>query len=173
MAEILEIPEAAIRARQMYADGAVVATIRAATKLNLDRLYYWINGGNGRLPALPHRRLLGQGFGRRSRRASMIARMMRVAEKQLFEIEQRLAAPGIKPAETERSNRDLAVLSRTMRELTALDAFHRSQELLREQNQTNDDPVPRNVDELRESLLRKMDALIAGQSENPGHGPVA
>lgn len=168
-----EIPEAAMRARQMYADGAIVATISAETKLKLDRIYYWVDGGNGRLAALPRRRLLGQGFGKRSRRASMIARMMRAAEQQLVEIEQRLAIPGLEPAESERNNRALAVLSRTMRELTALDAFHRSQELLRGQKQTNDDPVPRNVDELRESLLQKMDALIAAQTEDSAHEPVA
>jgi hypothetical protein len=166
-----EISEAAKLVRQMYADGATIDAIRKATKVKLDRIYYWVDGGNGRLPPLPRRRLLGHGFGKRSMRAAMIARLMRAAEQQLRKVEQQLAIPGLEPAESERNNRALAVIAPTMREVTALDAFHRSQELLRGKTEPNYEHVPRNIDELRDPLLRKLETLIAeresGVSEPP------
>jgi hypothetical protein len=50
------IPQVALRARQMYADGCSVSDILAETGLTLNRLYYWLEGGNGRLPPIPRRR---------------------------------------------------------------------------------------------------------------------
>jgi hypothetical protein len=168
-----EIPEAALRARQMYAGGDTIAAIRAETKLKFERLCYWVDGGNGRLPPLPRRRLLGRGLGKTSSRASLIRRMMRAAEQQLREVEQRLATAGLEPADPERNARALAILARTMRELTALDALNRARTPASEAKKSNDDSVPRNIDELRAQLLQKMDALIAEDEADAGNGPVA
>jgi hypothetical protein len=130
------------------------------------------DGGNGRLPPLPRRRLLGHGLGRASAHGALIRRMMRVAQKQLREVELRMEKAGRKLAESERNTRALAILARTVRELTALDAFNRAIKPPSEAKKPND-PLPRDVDELRDELLRKMDALIAEDEAEAVNGSVA
>ena len=88
-----------MRARQMYADGETVAAIRSETKLKLERIYYWVDGADGQLPALPRRLVSGPRFGRLRSRTTMVARMLRAAERQLTDIEQQLAANDMAPAE--------------------------------------------------------------------------
>ena len=141
-----DIPETAMRVRQMYADGVTIANILLETKMTLDRVYYWVDGGNGRVPALPRRRLVGHGFGARSKRATIIARMLRVLERQLRDVERRIAAEDLDGApepgrdkqaapQSDRNNRDVALLARSMREVIALeDASHRGQKPLSEKN---------------------------------------
>jgi hypothetical protein len=93
-------------------------------------------------------------------RVALVARMMRATEMQLHEIEQRLASAGYETGDSECNARALALLARAMRELTALDESNRKPS---QPSQTNDDSVPLDVDELRRSLTRKLDALVAEQ----------
>lgn len=164
-----DITDAAMRAHQMYAEGATLAAIRAATKLKLTHIYFWVDGGNGSLPPLLRRRRLGHGLGKTSSRRTLIRRLMRLAEQQVDEVERRSTAAGVKP-DPEGNGRAISVLARTMRDLTALDAVNRGQGLKRQQSKSNDEPVSQDLDELRQQLLRKMDALIAEQEEEAGSG---
>ena len=93
-----EIPQAALRARQMYAEGRTVRAIQAETGLNLDQLYHALDGlpqpnGDSLLPPIPRRRRKEPGKGgedyweemkgtdawQRSRRPSHSARISRRA----------------------------------------------------------------------------------------------
>ena len=56
--------------------------------------------------------------------------------------------------------RELAVLARVMRDLTALDESNRQK---REAGRSNDEPIPTDIDELRASLSRKLEGLVASQ----------
>lgn len=158
-----EIPQTALVGRQRYIEGDLVADILAETKLTNDRLYYWLDGGPGLLPPLPRRRIFGRGIASATGRIALIGRMMRAAERQVQEIEQRLAAEGLEIVDQERDTRALAVLARTLRELTALDALNRSRKQRPQADRTHDEPIPRDIDALRRSLARKLEALIAEQ----------
>ena len=87
---MVEIPQAALRARQMYADGELLTDILAETKLTLDRAYYWFDGGGGQLPPIPRRRTFGRGEGKARARRAMIGRMMRAADHKMQQIEARM-----------------------------------------------------------------------------------
>lgn len=167
---MVEITDAAMRARQMYADGARLADIRAATRLKYERIYFWVDGGEGAVPPVPRRRVLGHGLGKTSSRRSLIRRLMRLAEQQVDEVERRSAAAGVKP-DPEGNGRTISVLARAMRDLTTLDAANRTTEHMRAHGKSNDDTVSPDVDELRRQLITKMDALIAEQQgESAGGG---
>lgn len=114
------------RARAMYTQGFTVSRILAACDMSLGTLYYWLGGGPRDeqsaplLPPLARRRLV---VGKRRKplaasRVSLLARLYRTAERQAFEIEQRLAVPG--EATPERDVRMLASLTRTLRDLSGL-----------------------------------------------------
>ncbi|MGC1465562.1 MAG: hypothetical protein WA792_07500 [Pseudolabrys sp.] len=163
-----DIPAAALRARQMYADGVSVAAIRAATGLTHHALYRWIAGRDG-LPPLPKRRIVKKVRISAGDRISVIARIMRSAERQVAEIEKRI---GTQDDQGDRDARALALLARTIRELTAVDAMNRdmNRDMNRETAQqargrhANDeasDSVPHDVDALRRSLARKLEEIIA------------
>jgi len=167
-----DVPDAALRARQMYADGATIVAIRAATGITHHALYRAIEGGGG-LPALPKRRIVKKARISAGDRVSLIARIMRSSERQVAEIEKRIGTPD---DQGEKDSRALALLARTVRELTAVDAMNR--DLARELEQTkrgsgddaNRNDIPRDVDELRRSLSRKLDALVAEQSAESADG---
>jgi len=116
------------RARAMYAEGFTVSRILAACDMSLGTLYYWLGGGprdeTGAplLPPLARRRVV---VGKRRKpfaasRVSLLARLYRTAERQVFEIEQCLAVPGAATQERERDVRMLASLTRTLRDLSGL-----------------------------------------------------
>jgi hypothetical protein len=116
------------RARAMYAEGFTVSRILAACDMSLGTLYYWLGGGprdeTGAplLPPMARRRVV---VGKRRKpftasRVSLLARLYRTAERQAFEIEQRLAVPGEATPERERDVRMLASLTRTLRDLSGL-----------------------------------------------------
>ena len=151
-----EIPQVALRARHMYADGASVSDILAETVLTLNRLYYWLDGGNGRLPPIQRRRAFGGIKGTESARRALIGRMMRAADHKMQQIEGQLQSAGL---ESGRGDvRELAMLARVVRDLAALDERKRRKQT---SDQPDDEPVPRDIDELRESLLQKLEALAA------------
>ncbi len=100
-------------------------------------------------------------------RAALVRRMWSAADLQVREIEQRLrdeTSPA--PDDRERDARVLSVLARTLRELSELDAHNPDRETAPDDD---DDAVPRDLDELRRSLARKLEALVAGSATDiPG-----
>jgi hypothetical protein len=162
-----EIPEAAQRARQMYADGVPVAAILADTKLTLHSFYNWINGRASKkaqpvLLPLPKRRLVRHLRINPGDRRSLVERMMRSAERQVAEIELRVGSPR---HDREKDARMLAVLARAIRELTAVDALNHELECEAGKKRTRDnDPVPDDMDEFRNELARRLEAVIAARA---------
>ena len=171
-----EIPEAAQRARQMYADGVDTRTIMAETKLSTWALYNWIDGRASRtgeqvLPPLPKRKIVRNLRITPGDRRSLVERMMRSAEWQVAEIELRVGSPR---HDREKDARMLAVLARAMRELTAVDALNRQLERSAESKDdtqhapvVDDDPPPDDIDEFRNELARRIKAFVA---ERTGSG---
>lgn len=82
-------------------------------------------------------------------REQLVARLWRAAERQVCAIEQRIDAGD------DRSSHELAVLVKTLRELSALDpaAGRTAGE--------DDDAGPRDMDEFRNELEREIEALVA------------
>jgi hypothetical protein len=163
-----EIPQAAVVARQMYADGKTVRAILAATGFSLDQLYRALDGlpqpnGDSLLPPIARRRIIARKTSRAATRVAMVARLMRAAELQIYGLEQQLEKAGYVPAESERNSRVTAALARTMRELAAKDERDASRKAPKKFGGSNDDIVPLDIDELRRSLTRKLDALVAEQ----------
>jgi hypothetical protein len=129
-------------AREWYAQGFTVSRILARYDMALGTLYYWLDGGpliapttdksavggeNGTslLPPIPRRRVV---VGKRRKplkadRVSLTARLWRTAERQARDIEERLARPAGASPERERDVRMLAMLTRTLRDLSAFDAY--------------------------------------------------
>jgi hypothetical protein len=94
--------------------------------------------------------------------------MMRSAERQVAEIELRVGVP---LHDREKDARMLAVLARAIRELTAVDALN--SDLEREAGKTraaNDDPVPEDMDEFRNELARRLEAVIAARAPQRSAG---
>jgi hypothetical protein len=162
-----DIPDNALRAREMYAAGATARAIKIETGLSTWKIYFWIDGGpkTDGVPLLPpllrrnhvvRRRLL------KGDRIALVGRMMIAAEAQVSEIESRLAE-GSNTPDRERDARTLAVLARTMRELIALDASIEMKKP-RKEAQKDDDPVPRDPDELRRELARRIQAFVASRT---------
>ncbi len=93
-------------------------------------------------------------------RAALVRRMWSAADLHVREIEQRLRDETPAPDDRERDARVLSVLAKTLRELSELDAHNPD----RENSPDDDDAVPRDLDELRRSLVRKLEALVAGSA---------
>jgi hypothetical protein len=93
-------------------------------------------------------------------RTQLVARMLRAAERQVADIETRLADSGQAP-DCERHARTLALLARTMQSLAALDARRRQKTVPSPAKSHRNEPLPRSIDELRRSLARKLEAIIA------------
>ena len=115
-------------------------------------------------PALPRRRIV---LGRKRRalmgnRVSLIARLWRTAERQVRDIEDRIARRQQAPDERERDARVLAVLVKTLRELSALDEAHA--ETATTDMNSDDDDGPRDIDEFRRELARQMDAFVESRT---------
>lgn len=154
------IPENARRARQLYKEGTPTQKILAETGLSRWALYHWLDGGpvTAGVPALPP-------IGKRNRRApklkraELIERMLRAAERQVTGIELQLEGTRQEPGEAERNVRTLAVLAKTMQSLAALDAQHKR--AAPKPKAAKNESMPRTIDELRRSLARKLEAIIA------------
>jgi hypothetical protein len=166
MADILP-PERVALARRRYVEGATVKSICAETGIrNRGTFYRCLAGefddGSGQRPApLPRRRASARG--RATDRASLVARLWRTAERQVQQIEQRLKAAGLEPTEREGNARTLATLVKTLRELAAFDAAQSARDK-KAPNDDDDDPVPRDIDEFRRELARRMDAFVASRT---------
>jgi hypothetical protein len=164
-----EIPQAAQRARQMYAQGVGTRAILAETKLSLHAFYNWLDGraqprGPQLLPALPRRKIVRRARISPGDRVSLVERMMRSSERQVAEIEKRI---GTADDQGDKDARTMALIARTLRELTAVDALSRAMgeqpTKLRKGRPANDEgeSIPTDVDQLRQSLARKLEAIIA------------
>lgn len=153
--------------RRRYLERASVKAILAETGIKLGSLYRCLAGdfddGSGIKPAPIALRRAGTRVRQRiGSRAALVARMWRTAERQVEEIEQRLKAAGLEVAERESNARTLAIVARTLRELAAVDASKASRD--KEGRRNNDGTVPRNVEDLRRALAKKLDAFVAARS---------
>ena len=180
-------PEKIAAIRQDYANGVPVAQIMAGHEITRGTLYYHVDGGPvegpRHLPPLPRR---GSGPRRRTSavklgsRRQLVQRLWRTASRQVREIEDRLRAraggePEEDASERERDARMLAVLVKTLRELSALDQAASAAETPAQpqaDSLDDDDPVPRDIDEFRRELTRRIHAFIAdrrnGDERLPG-----
>jgi phage terminase Nu1 subunit (DNA packaging protein) len=94
-------------------------------------------------------------------RIALAERIHAVAEREIAVVEQIVAALGnAEKVEAEGAARTLASLARTLRELLQLDVPPANPD------SKHDEPCPRDIDELRRSLERKLEALIA-EPEDP------
>jgi hypothetical protein len=157
-------PDVVALVRRLYAEGVTVNEIVAQsgiTKLNI--IYRCVAGvypdGSGIAPApLPQRR---QGVRVRHRdgsRAALVTRMWRTAERQVEEIEDRLAVAGLELAEREGNARMFAITAKTLRDLSAVDEKTRCKE---SKKANDDDAPPRNIDDLRRELAKKLESFVA------------
>src|SRR6188474_839186 len=125
-------PETVALVRRRYAEGAFVKTIVAESGIkNLTVIYRCVAGlypdGSGIKPApIPQRRAGVRVRHRKGSRAALVARMWRTAERQVEEIEDRLAVAGLEIAERESNARTLAIVAKTLRELVAVDESEKS-----------------------------------------------
>ncbi len=171
-------PDVVALVRRRYAEGAFVKTIIAESGIkNLNIIYRCVAGlypdGSGVKPApIPQRR---QGVRVRHRlgsRAALVARMWRTAERQVEEIEDRLAVAGLELAERESNARTLAIVAKTLRELAAVDEAEQPRQGKKQpsDDDIDDDPVPRDIDEFRRELARRINALVDSRTGSGGNG---
>lgn len=158
--------ERVIRIREMYAEGFTVSRILAHCQTSLGTLYACLDGtpfgiDGEQWPAMPRRRqTLHQK--RRALKADAISlanRLTRTAERQVRDIEVRLSARAISPTDRERDVRMLAILTRTLRDLQVL---NKALPPPGEARFENYDELPEDIDELRQELNRKLQAMTAG-----------
>lgn len=93
-------------------------------------------------------------------RIALAARIQNSVERSLNAVDRVLDKVG--PAEesgAERSARTLAAVARTLQELAAIT----KPDEVAPPNETDDDPVPRDIDEFRETLARRIEAFVAAQ----------
>jgi hypothetical protein len=156
--------ETALQARQMYVDGVRVRDICRILAMSEGALYYWLDGGPATGPR--HLEPIPRRSGRQPRarrvggdRVALVSRIWRTAEAQVREIEHRLKQDDPQSEQRERDVRTLAVLVKALRELTALDERKPAP-----QAERDDDYGPRDIDEFRRELARRMDALVASRT---------
>ena len=157
-------PDVVALVRRLYQDGESVKDICAKAGISLATMYRCVNGkfddGSGVPPApILHRRTDTRTAERIGRRGALIARMWRTAERQVGEIEDRLKAAGLELAERESNARTLAVVARTLRDLSAADEANKARS--REASKDNNDNARL---ELRRSLAKKLAAFVGGPS---------
>ena len=165
-------PERVALARRRYIERVPVRAICAEAAIKLGTLYRCLNGdfddGTGIKPApIPLRHAGVRVRQRMGSRAALVARMWRTAERQVEEIEDRLKSAGLELAERESNARTLAIVAKTLRELSAFDEARKPRG--RRAPDDDHDELPRNVDELRRSLAQKLEAFVAGSADSlPG-----
>ena len=169
-------PEQVALARRLYQDGDAVRDILAAAGIKLGTLYRCLDGdfpdGSGVQPARIARRRDGVRVRQRlGSRAALVARMWKTAERQVEEIEDRLAVAGIELAERESNARTLAIVAKTLRELSIVDEAKETRKgRKRPDDDIDDDPVPRDINEFRRELARRINALVDSRTGVGGDG---
>ena len=174
-------PEIIAKARQAYIDGASARDICRDYEMSLHTLYVWLDGGPAdfkpRLPAIPRRRDGAQRVPQRIRgdRDAIVKRMWRTAERQVREIEQRLAVAGQEPAERERDARMMAVLVKTLAELSALDGCQKKSGARGAAKSSpepeTDSDAQRDLSDFRRELATRIAALADGEPAEIDRGP--
>jgi hypothetical protein len=94
--------------------------------------------------------------------ASLVVRLQRTAEREIAAIEQVLAKFGPNSGhigDAERAARTLASLARTLREIDLLKSP--APDSANSDDDDNDDRIPRDLDELRREVSRRLDRLVA------------
>lgn len=99
----------------------------------------------------------------RTKRVLLVQRLIRTTDLQVREIETRLKDALGEPDDRERDARIMAVLAKTTRELLTLEPDGATKK-----TPQADDEVPRDVDELRHELARRIDSL---RERRAGAGP--
>lgn len=97
--------------------------------------------------------------------AALIERVSRAVERELLQIEVIVGGHHIKPAqrsEAERRARTLASLARTLGELARLRAGEKAK--------PDDDDVPRDLDDFRRELSRRLEQVVRGREATPAGG---
>jgi hypothetical protein len=99
-------------------------------------------------------------------REALAVRVQRVVERELDAIDSILSVLGAADsAEAERSARTLASLARALKEVMRLAAPEQASD------PDEDDPMPRDLDEFRRELARRIEALAAeAEGQAPGDG---
>lgn len=154
-------------ARRDYAEGKKpVDAICAEHRMHRNQLYFYVDGGDAdgprHFPPIPRR---SDGVTRAPRqrrspggRVALVQRLWRTAETQVRDIEARLARADLVPTERERDARVLAVLVKTLRELTALDDLNARTKPAAADDGA--DAAPRDMDEFRRELARRIAAFV-------------
>lgn len=154
-------PETVVLVRQRYVDGDLVDHIRSETGLSRRDVYDCLDGvfpdSDGERPPKIPRRQVNAPRPRKAAggRSALIASLWRTTERQVRDIDKRLRRHKQEPAERERDARMMAVVVKTVRELTAIE----------EKTQRVDDAnvPPATIDAFRRELARKLAALGAGK----------
>jgi transposase-like protein len=163
--------------RQRHIDGVPISQIAAEFDICPSTATYWIDGGPKHtprhLPPLPRGRQTRRGrkMASRAARTALVDRLWRAANRQVQEIEDRLAVRKRAGGEDEIGERDarmLAVLVKTLRELAALNETNKeaaAAAALPQPDPDHDDPVPRDIDEFRRELARRIEALVGSRRD--------
>ena len=163
-------PDVVALVRRRYREGATVKAIVAESGIrNLNIIYRCLDGefpdGSGARPEpIPKRRPGVRIRHRSGSRAGLVARMWRTAERQVEEIEQRLDTAGIPLAERESNARTIAIVARTLRELSAVDEAKASRGKAAAKD-NDESGIPRNLDDLRRALAQKLEAFVEGTAD--------
>jgi hypothetical protein len=166
MAEI-PTPETVALVRRRYREDAAQRDISAESGVTSQNVLYrclageFPDGSDELLEAIPLRRP-GRRLHRGSR-ASLVARMWHAAERQVADIEERMVAAGLEPAERESNTRMLAVVARTLRELNAVVERKRTRKDTTRNG--DDESPPRNIEELRQELAQKLQEFVAREAD--------
>jgi hypothetical protein len=156
--------EAITAIRQQYADGVVLREIVKEHDVTKETVCYFVDGGarspEPQFPPLPRRvtkprakSIEDSGPARRL----FVKRLWRTAAAQVQDIQNRLDSLGHKSFDSD--VRALAVLVKTLRELAAFDETHLAAKTRTDSD--DDDYGPRDINDFRRELARKMDALVA------------
>jgi hypothetical protein len=171
-------PDVVALVRRLYAEGVTVKEIVAQSRIrNLNIIYRCLAGlypdGSGTKPApIPQRRQGVRVRHRKGSRAALVTRMWRTAERQVEEIEDRLAVAGLEIVERESNARMFAIMARTLRDISAVDEMEKSSNGKKQpsDDDSDDDSVPRDIDEFREELARRIHALVDSRTGSGGGG---
>ena len=167
MAEI-PTPETVALVRCRYRENATLREISAESGITSLKIIYgcvdgdFPDGSAELLEAIPRRRP-GRTLHRGSR-ASLVARMWHAADRQVADIEERMAAAGLEPTERESNTRMLAVVARTLRELNAVVEGKRARKDTTRNG--DDESPPRNIEELRQALAQKLEVFVARAADD-------
>lgn len=156
--------------RDDYANDVPLHEIRRRWGISQETLYRCVDGGYG-LPPLPRRRdrIARWGPYRKatSNRLSIVRRMWRAADAQVADIENSLRRAGQEPSQRERDARIMAVLARTLRELSLIELPTPKVERAK----VDDDEPPADIDEFRRELARRLNAIVAARSQSSDRDP--